>query len=51
MVHIKLFVCKKKFNETSKNFSINYPNDNKLEDHFQFLTLLLTKLPNTLAPS
>ena len=45
-----LFV-KRKFNETYKNFSINYPYNNKFEDDFQFLTLLSNKLPNTLAPS
>ena len=40
------------FNETYKDFNINYPYYNKCgETIFGFLTLLSTKLLNTLAPN
>ena len=46
-----LFV-KRKFNETDKDFIINYSYSNKCgKIKFQFLTLLSTKLQNTLVPN
>ena len=46
-----LFV-KKKFNETHKDFSINYSYNKKCrKSKFQFLTLLSTKLQNILVPN
>ena len=46
-----LFV-KRKFIEAHKDFSINYPLQQQMwKDDFQFLTLLSTKLRNTLAPN
>ena len=43
---------KRKFNETHKVFSINYPYNNKCgKTIFSFLTLVSTKLQNNLVPN